>query len=498
MKNILKIISISLLVFFTNLMCVNAASANISVSSSSNAVVIGNTITVTITISSGVSLGSWEWAIDYNSNVLQYVSGEQGVVGVSAGPNVTSQSYTYKFKAIASGSANVGIKSYRAIDWNRGELTINAGSKTIKVISQAELEASYSKDNALKDLTINGTTLEPGFNKDTKEYTAKVNSSVEKVTINATPNDSKASVSGTGEFEVSEGNNKFEIIITAENGSKNSYFVTVFVEDPNPVTVKTTDGKTLTVVKRKSSLTKLDTFTEKSIVIKEVEVPTLYSEITKLTLVGLKDKDSKISLYVYNKDKNTYTLYREIKFNTLTVYPLDLKKENKFSNYIIKKTKINNEEVETYKLTSNSNFSIFYGTNIENNKTGYYMHDSKNNSIIEYNDEEILLLNEKLFNYKNIIVILIGESVILLMIILFVSTRKKKKIKRLVEELKHNKDITPLNISEEKIESKKEKRKKAKQEEKIETEEPVTAQEPELKDKKKRGRKSIDKQLDEL
>ena len=502
-KNILKFTILGLLAFFMNLMYINAASASISVSSSSSKVVIGNTVTVTIGISSPVPLGSWQWTLDYSSSLLKFESGQISVADYGNGSK-TSASYTYKFKAIASGSATVGVKAYNAYGWDESALAVSAGSKSIKIISQAELEASYSKDNTLKSLSVDGTTLDPEFNKDTKDYVVKVNSTTEKVMINATPNDNAASVSGTGEFPVSEGENKFEVIVTAENGSKNTYTLLVVVEDPNPINVKTVEGKKLSIVKRASSLTKPNTYEEKTIVINEIEVPCFYSEITKITLVGLKDEDAKIALYVYDKDNNSYTLYKEIKFNNTTIYPLSLKENEKFINYSIKKVKINNEAIEAYKLTGKSNYSIFYGINIENNKKGYFVYDSKNSSVIEYTSEEIDLLNDKLFNYKKIIIVLIGESVILLMIVLFVSTHKNKKLKKLIGEIKNYQDKENLNSikniedkSKIKNESKKTDKKLEEKQNKVESKKDKKIKEKEAK-KTNRKKKNDLKKLDEL
>ena len=73
MKKIIKYlftILISIILIFSNMSNVKAASATISVSSSTSKVVVGNTFTVTIKISSSTSLGSWEFTPSYNKNYL--------------------------------------------------------------------------------------------------------------------------------------------------------------------------------------------------------------------------------------------------------------------------------------------------------------------------------------------------------------------------------------------------------------------------------------------
>lgn len=117
-------------------------------------------------------------------------------------------------------------------------MKVTTNSKTVKVITQAELEASYSKDNNLKSLSINGLKLEPSFNKDTTDYKVTAESNTTEIKINAALSDSKASLSGTGIFKVTEGENKFTITVEAENGSVKKYNILVNVTDPNPITAK--------------------------------------------------------------------------------------------------------------------------------------------------------------------------------------------------------------------------------------------------------------------
>lgn len=490
MKKYLKGIILSIAVFFGGLLSLNAASAYISVSSSSSRVIVGNTFNVTVNVSSDTPLGSWEYVMDYNSGVVKLISGQSSIVDYGNGSK-TSQSYSYSFKAISSGSANIGVKSYGGYAWDESKFSMTAGSTSVSVISQAELAASYSKDNALGSLSTSVGSISPEFNKDTKEYTVKLDSNVEKLTINASPNDSRASVSGTGEFEVSEGENKFEIIVTAENGSKNSYILTAIVEDPNPIKVKTTDNKNLTIVKRAKSLTKPETYEDKIINISGTDIPGFYSKITMLTLVGLKDEKGNINLYAYDKNKNTYSIYREIKFNSLIIYPKELKENKRFNNYIKTTIKINKEDIPVYKIDETSKYAVLYGLNIETNDENYYLYDSKDNSIIRYNSETEDALNEKLFNYKKIIIVLVGESIILFMIIIFVSasnSKKKKKIKKLISTEKDK--INNNNEKKEVKENKKEEIVKEipKKENKLE--------EPKKKTKEKK--KKLKDQLNEL
>ena len=59
-------------------------------------------------------------------------------------------------------------------------------------------------------------------------------------------------------------------------------------------------------------------------------MPSLYNEVTKLTLLGLKDEEGNIKLYLYNKNDNSYKEYNEISFEKIKILPLDIDK--KFDN----------------------------------------------------------------------------------------------------------------------------------------------------------------------
>ena len=88
-----------------------ASSASINVSSSVSKVVVGKTFNVTVKISSSEVLGSWEWTIEYDKSKFKLLSGQQTVADYGNGSKKSS-SYTYSFKAIASGSGNISVKSY--------------------------------------------------------------------------------------------------------------------------------------------------------------------------------------------------------------------------------------------------------------------------------------------------------------------------------------------------------------------------------------------------
>ena len=115
-------------------------------------------------------------------------------------------SVSYRFKAIGPGTGTITVKSVAVRDYSsEKEMKISKGSKTITVITQAQLEASYSKNNNLKSLSIDGIKLNPSFNKNTTTYKVNANANTTKVNIKGKVEDSKLRESGIGKNKVFEG-----------------------------------------------------------------------------------------------------------------------------------------------------------------------------------------------------------------------------------------------------------------------------------------------------
>lgn len=482
--NILLTILFTCLLFHINTQKINAASASISVSSSTSQIVVGKEFTVTVKISSSTSLGSWEWVINYNSKNFKLLSGTSYVVDYASNGSKKSASYTYRFKAIGTGTGTIGVKSYGAYAWNESKLSVSAGSKSVKVITQAQLEATYSKNNNLKSLSIDGLTLSPKFNKKTLEYTAEAEANTTKIKINATKEDSKATVSGTGTKEVSEGDNKFDITVTAQNGSSKTYTIIVKVTDPNPITVTDTLGNTLTVVKRESNLEAPDNYEKKKITIDNQTVPGFYSEINDITLVGLKDESGTINLYMYDNEYNKYTKYTEISLDKLIILPLKIDEE--INKKYKKETITIADQTFDALIMTNPQFTIIHAQDLLTGTKDYYIYDTKLNTLITYDNTEEKESEETLTKYFNIIILLCGESLIIFIIligILISKIRKNKRRKRKLQEVK-------------KLEQEKKKKEIKEQENKKETK--TNESKTKKETKKKTKEKSDMKKLDEL
>lgn len=489
MKKILKTLSI-LIVSLLFTITVDAATAKITVSTSKSQVVVGNTFTVTTKIS-GSGLGSWQWTLNYDTKKFKLVSGGNVFFFSESGENQKSKTWT--LKAIAKGSGTISVKAAGAFAYkDESTMKVTTNSKTVKVITQAELEASYSKDNNLKSLSVEGLKLEPEFNKDTTDYKVTAESNTTEIKINATKSDSKAELSGTGTFKVTEGENKFTITVEAENGSIKKYNITVNVTDPNPITVKIND-KNYTVVKRESNLTKPEDYEKTEITINESKVPAFYNEVNNFTLVGLKDENGDISLFLYDKETNTFSEYKEIKLDQIKLYPLSIDKE--IDNYKLTKIKINDIEFDAL-ILDNSDYAVIHAQNMNNGSSDYYTYDTKTNTVIRYTDETLKPLKDKITKYEKMIILLCGETLLVFFILICIliakirNNKKRKKIHKMMLKQKEleEKQKQESNIKEEKQEIKEENKSEEKNKDEKEIQDEETKEEIK-EDKTKKNKK---------
>lgn len=456
-------ILLSIFLFLIPLTVEAASTVSIDVSSSQSTVIVGDTFYVYVEAESSNILGTYQYDISYNSKLLKLVSSPSGCESsfctwvTSNGKSKTS-TLEFKFKAIASGSSKITIENYRFVDYSENTLKATVYSQSIKTMTQAELEATYSKDNYLKSLSIDGATLSPSFNKSTLEYSVTLDSTVEQINIKATKNDSYATVSGTGKKKVSEGTNIFKVVVKAENGSKRTYTLNVTVKELNPITV-TIDDKEYTVIK-KSSLLKMPTnYTASTIEMEKEKIPVFIGDITGYTLIGLRDDLGNIKLYKYDQEKNSYSLYSEENFQNLTLEILDEELTSIPKGYTQKDIEYNERTIKAYKENDETSFMLVNALNLSTGKKDIYKIDIEENTAQRFkesdNTEEINELKDK---YNKMLIGVTSLLVLVLLIVIIsslVTASKKKKRRKLKEEKRRQEEELKKKKNKEKKESKK-------------------------------------------
>lgn len=445
----LRILGVLLLTLFLPVF-VKAESGSISVSGP-NAAVVGSTISVNVKLSTGAS---WQVDLNYDKSLLQLTSSSAeggGTYMVNTTSGNPSRSYNFKFKALKSGTATISIGSQYVVADDFSAVSMAGGSKSIRIQTQAEIEASYSDDATLRSLSVEGFEITPSFDKKVYEYNLEVENDVEKVNIVANKSNGNARVDGAGEKELKEGSNKFEIVVTAQKGNSLTYTINITRKELNPISV-IVDNKNYTIVRKIDDLPKYFGFTETTVNYNGEEIPALKSDIVNKTIVGVKDESGNISTYIFNNGK-LEEKYVELKSNEVSIYIIE-KDSVPFSGFIKENTTINNNDVTVFKYKNLNNYYLVYGMDLSTGKEGYYLYDKNNNTFQLFDEELFNSLKDDSNFYLYSLIGSLGLILvcIIIIIILLLNKTKRKRIK--------NEDNDNKTIKEEKKEKVKEKKNK--------------------------------------
>ena len=95
----------------------------------------------------------------------------------------------------------------------------------------------YASPNSyLKALSINNVSLTPTFNYKTLEYSTIVASNVNAIIISAAAVNAQAKITGSGTKKLVDGNNQFDIVVTAGDGTTTTYKISVYKQESyNPL-----------------------------------------------------------------------------------------------------------------------------------------------------------------------------------------------------------------------------------------------------------------------
>lgn len=399
-----------------------------------SSVSVGDTVTVTI---SGSANEEVLWDVTTYSNDESKLKGSNHDISTDFS---TSTSYTYKFKAVDEGTVTVSSNASIAnITGEKGNLS---ASCSIKVGGKTETKKEEVKeknsDNSLKNLEIEGQKLNPEFNSDTLEYNVVVLSDEKtSIKITAEANDKKAKIDGTGEKEVDTGLNKFEVNVTAENGSVRTYILNVTVSDKNPIIIKI-DGKKYKLVRKIDGIEAPEGYEKKVIKINGKEVESYYSSVTGYTLVALIDSENKTSLFIYNKGK--YTRYSEFTNSSIRLILLTPKKSEVPYKYKKCSFSVDKKTVDGYELSKNSKFKLVYALNLDTNEKAFYLYDLDEKTFQRFYNEQVLIYIGLVKKFKMGLVVIGGIFLIMLVSIVCLVVANKKTTKNIQKITKVDKN----------------------------------------------------------
>ena len=233
-KNINKILLL-LLLFMPSIVLANGG---IKVSPTSLTIEEGSTKTITITATN--MIGD-VYIKTGNSSVASINISEWSTGMVDEGQTKTG---TVKVTGKKVGTAQITLEvdgatfDEEVLTGQKKVLTVNVVAKAKTAPSsndkpknsQQPVTDNRSSNNKLKELKVEGYDI---TKVDNNHYNLTVNNTVESITVSATAEDAKAKISGAGNHELKAGDNNIDIIITAENGSKNKIVLKVTKKENN-------------------------------------------------------------------------------------------------------------------------------------------------------------------------------------------------------------------------------------------------------------------------
>lgn len=399
----------------------------------------GNSVTITASVSSDSPLVSIEGTFMCKG---AGVSEGLDMVFDDSSNSIKSKSYSITIKPTLSGTVTCSTSGVRITNMSSDSWqSLDNKSLSISVKQPAVVAPKvYSSNNNLKALSVEGYSLSPEFNKDTLEYSIEVPNDTKKITINADKDDSKASISGTGEKEVIEGLNKFEIKVEAENGNVKTYVVNVTVKELDPIEVMI-NNKKYTIIRKEGLLETPVSYEKSSIKIDGNDILCYKNKKTNSILVGLSDgKESKY--FIYDEKTGKYTPYKNINVNGISLKLLSIPKKLLPSGYAKVTFTYDDDKIEGYQYfkkgvtyaasdkVKGSSFYLVYAENEDNGKKGMYIYDKEEGTIQRYNEDLVMYYMNKLDKanlYLYISIALVGVLIITLAIILIKKGKNKKR-----------------------------------------------------------------------
>lgn len=391
------------------------AAGGLSIYASASQVSNGGTFTVTVQAASNY----------FVSNIGLSVSGGTVVSGLGQTSLDRGESTTAKIK-LTGETCTVSVSGQGA---NYDTETEETASASVSVKQKVVVVDNRSKDNTLSSLTVSAGTLSPAFSAGTTEYSVSLDGAAEKITLSASPNHGKATVSGTGEKTLVPGDNQFAIVCTAENGAQKQYNVNVHV-DETPLVFTTYGEQQLGVVRNQTEIGIPASFESTKITMEGQEVQAYHSNQFDKTLVYMVDDTGDKNFYIYEEDKGIISVFKPVAILGRNVIVYDLTEEEQIrENMVYSEVTIDNVTLYGW-IYENPDFADYIHIKVMNEfgEKVIYQYEKTENSLQLYKEyveveepvEEIEETEETFFSFleKYHLYIIAGFGVVVLALII--------------------------------------------------------------------------------
>ncbi|CVH74685.1 Cadherin-like beta sandwich domain protein [Clostridiales bacterium CHKCI006] len=442
MRKIVKYVLV-LLLGIMMLTPVKVEAASLSLSASRSSVEVGDTVTFTVSASNGAGRIDLSGAVN-DSVFLDNSSQSFSVTATQAGTLTVTASGVladYDTEADQSFSRSVSVKVNSPSSGGGGSSSGSSGNNGSTSNEETtpeetpEEETPKSTDNTLSSLSVDKGTLSPAFSSDVTDYTVDLTNSETEITISATANDSKASVSGTGLQPLKIGANSFAVDVTSESGSRRSYIVNVNVSE-TPTVFLEKDGNQMGILNNLEGVDIPKGFTETKVTINGQEVTALVNEEGRVTLLYMQNANGEKQFFIYDPNSSDYSIYNPIALCGLDLAVIDIPVDMQAKEGMTYgQVEVDGQTFYGWKFddTGMENYTLLYLMD-GSGTAHYYMHDSVLDNLQIYDNLAPLTaqkLNDMSYDLKVYTYCTYGFGAaagILLLLMLFFAFKKKRHL----------------------------------------------------------------------
>ena len=361
-----------------------AASATIGFSQETEEISVGEEVKVSVDIDTDSAIDSVEAYINYDNNVLEYLSGAEGVSGGNgtlkiadsiAEEEAAEKSYSLTFRAKKKGVCIMEF-SEQPVVYEIG--TQEAMSVSYEDISVRVKKASILSNNTqLDSLQVSPGTLEPSFSKTVREYKVYVGADTDTLTVSAVPSDTEATIAVNGNEGLAEGENLVVVSVTSPSGKRRKYKIYVQKEAEEPETSPETEPEKEKEKEKDTGGNDAAGTGSGKFSIREENGKIKLSNKTVYTLVDLEDSGLIPPGYV----KTRLLLYGV----TMTAYALEDDLENDFILFYAKKK---GEDPQFYQYDrEEKTMQRFSGTVVKTSENKIVVGEESDMTVNEYNEK---------------------------------------------------------------------------------------------------------------
>lgn len=401
---------------------VHAASGSVSVSKVSGNV--GSNVTVTCSIKvNGASVGAADVSYKYDTTALKPTSSAGdgwsatggGVIysGYATSEGKSSLSFSVTFKILKEGSFPLTVTSAEVYDWgdNPVSVTKSNGSVTGKAVTSNNNNNNNSNNNntnnntptdtrdknsKLSNLQVSPGSLSPAFASGTTTYTVTVPGTTKDLTISATPQSSKATVSVSGGKDLKLGANTARVTVVAENGSSTVYTLNIMCGEEAKIVINDIEYK----IDEAFTDEQIPTgFMRNKVLYEGREYMALKSEKGNMQLLSLKN-DTRVGFVIYDEEAKEFHPFTQVKFDSgRFVIPIDLQDNIKaFEKHERTVVTISGVQYEAWKL--NEEYSVICAMDSDG-EIELYQYDSLDGTLQRFSGDVVIEVSEQELEEKD-------------------------------------------------------------------------------------------------